>query len=109
MGKHIDNSTHEQFIIDVKSGMKVNDAAVKHGIHIKTAYAILRRQADNTGTSVLEIAKLRRENQELKEIIGLFALEKKRAISLLTTVWSSELQPAPMNNNAATMISVFFI
>lgn len=46
---------------------------------VTTTYGILRRQADNTGTSALEIAKLRRENQELKEIIGLFALEKKRA------------------------------
>lgn len=79
MGKHIDNSTQVQFIADVKGGVKVPDAATKHGINVTTAYGILRRQADNTGTSALEIAKLRRENQELKEIIGLFALEKKRA------------------------------
>jgi transposase len=79
MGKHIDNQTQDQFITDVKNGMKVPDAAAKHGIHPTTAYGILRRQADNSGTSALEIAKLRRENQELKEIIGLFALEKKRA------------------------------
>ena len=79
MGKHIDNETQTQFVSDVKGGMFVKDAAEKGGIHIKTAYAILRRQADNSGTSALEIAKLRRENQELKEIIGLFALEKKRA------------------------------
>lgn len=79
MGKHIDNSTQGQFIADVKGGMKVPEAASKHGIHPTTAYGILRRQADNSGTSALEIAKLRRENQELKEIIGLFALDKKRA------------------------------
>jgi hypothetical protein len=42
-------------------------------------YAWLRAQADNTGTSNLEIAKLRKENQELKEIVGMFALDKKRA------------------------------
>jgi hypothetical protein len=63
----------------VKGGTKVPEAVTKHGIHVTTAYAILKRQADNSGTSALEIAKLRRENQELKEIIGLFALEKKRA------------------------------
>ena len=79
MGRHIDNSTQTQFISDVKSGMPVKDAAAKHGMHVKTAYAILRRQADNTSTSALEIAKLRKENQELKEIIGWFALDKKRA------------------------------
>jgi len=79
MGKHIDNETSEQLISDVKGGMAVKDAAAKHEIHIKTAYRLLRLQADNSGTSALEIAKLRRENQELKELIGLFALEKKRA------------------------------
>lgn len=79
MGKHIDNEKQAQFVADVKGGVPVKDAAEKAGIHIKTAYAILRRQADNSGTSALEIAKLRRENQELKELIGLFALEKKRA------------------------------
>jgi hypothetical protein len=79
MGKHIDNSTKDQFIAEVKAGTKVPAAAAKYSIHVPTAYAILKRQADNSGTSALEIAKLRRENQELKEIIGLFALEKKRA------------------------------
>jgi transposase len=79
MGKHVDNSTQDLFIADVKSGTKVADAAAKYGIHVKTAYAILRRQADNSGTSALEIARLRRENQDLKEIIGMFALDKKRA------------------------------
>ncbi len=79
MGKHIDNSTQVQFITDVKGGMKVSDAATKHGIHPTTAYGILRRQADNSGTSALEIAKLRRENQELRELVGIFALDKKRA------------------------------
>jgi transposase len=79
MGKHIDNQTYDQLVSDVKGGMRVVDAAAKHGIHIKTAYGVLKRQADNSGTSALEIAKLRRENQELKEIIGIFALEKKRA------------------------------
>jgi hypothetical protein len=39
----------------------------------------MKVQSDNTGTSSLEIAKLRKENQDLKEIIGWFALEKKRA------------------------------
>lgn len=38
-----------------------------------------REQADNTGTSSLEVARLRRENQKLKEIIGMFVLDKKRA------------------------------
>jgi phosphotransferase system HPr-like phosphotransfer protein len=78
MGKHIDQATQALLLADIKNGMKVVEAAAKHGVHVKTAYALLRRNADNTGTSALEIAKLRRENAELKEIIGLLTLEKKR-------------------------------
>jgi transposase len=78
MGKHVDRTTQENLLSDIKNGMRVVEAATKHGVHIKTAYALLRRNADNTGTSALEIAKLRRENAELKEIIGLLTLEKKR-------------------------------
>jgi len=79
MGKHVDQVVQSQVLADIKNGLKVSEASVKYGVHVKTIYAWLRRQADNTGTSSLEIAKLRRENQELKEIIGMFALEKKRA------------------------------
>jgi phosphotransferase system HPr-like phosphotransfer protein len=78
MGKHVDQTTQENLLTDIKNGMKVAEASAKHGVHVKTAYALVRRQADNTGTSALEIAKLRRENAELKEIIGLLTLEKKR-------------------------------
>lgn len=78
MGKHVDQATQGNLLADIKNGMKVSEAAAKHGVHVKTAYALLRRNADNTGTSALEIAKLRRENAELKEIIGLLTLEKKR-------------------------------
>lgn len=78
MGKHIDPATQNDLLADIKNGMKVVEASAKHGVHVKTVYALLRRNADNTGTSALEIAKLRRENAELKEIIGLLTLEKKR-------------------------------
>lgn len=63
----------------MKNGSKVSELCLEHGVSSKTVYAWLRSQADNTGTSGLEVARLRRENQELKEIIGIFALEKKRA------------------------------
>lgn len=63
----------------VKNGTKVSDAALQYNVSDKTIYTWLRTQADNTGTSSLEVAKLRRENQELKEIIGMFTLQQKRA------------------------------
>jgi len=72
-------TTKATILDDVKNGMTVAEAAAKHGVSDKTIYNWLRAQVDNTGTSNAEIAKLRRENQELKEIIGLLALQKKRS------------------------------
>ena len=79
MAKHADPSVKEAILLEIKNGMSVPDASAKHGVGRNAIYRWLQSQADNTGTSSLEVAKLRRENQELKEIIGMFALEKKRA------------------------------
>jgi transposase-like protein len=79
MTKHIRSEIKDQVLLEIKNGTKVVDAAIEYNISDKTIYAWMQQQADNTGTSSLEVAKLRRENQELKEIIGMFALDKKRA------------------------------
>lgn len=79
MQQSINKETKAAILAEIKNGTKVVEAAAAHGVSDKTVYAWLRTQADNTGTSNLEIAKLRRENQELKEIIGMFTLQKKRA------------------------------
>ena len=79
MGKHVEKAVKEQMLLDIKNGMKVSEAGAKYSVTPTTIYGWMRAQADNTGTSSLEIAKLRRENQELKELVGFFALEKRRA------------------------------
>lgn len=79
MGKHVDASVKQTILEAIKNGMKVSEAAATYSTTDQTIYAWLKAQADNTGTSSLEVAKLRRENMELKELVGLFALEKKRA------------------------------
>ena len=79
MSKHHDQAFKDEVLVAVKNGTKVSELCSQHNLSAKTVYAWLRAQADNTGTSSLEVARLRRENQELKEIIGMFALDKKRA------------------------------
>ena len=79
MGKYVSEEIKQAVLQDIKNGTKVSDAVLKHNVNAKSIYRWLHAQADNTGTSSLEVAKLRRENQELKELVGLFALEKKRA------------------------------
>ncbi|MBI5022658.1 MAG: transposase [Candidatus Magasanikbacteria bacterium] len=73
-----DQSFKDEILAAIKNGAKVSDICAQRNLSSKTVYLWLRAQADNTGTSSLEVARLKRENQELKEIIGLFALEKKR-------------------------------
>lgn len=79
MGKHVDKALKEEILLAIKNGTKVSELAAKHGVNGTTIYGWMKAQSDNTGTSSLEVARLRKENQDLKEIIGLFALEKKRA------------------------------
>jgi len=79
MRKHHDQSFKDEILLLIKNGTKVSEVCTQHNLNSKTVYAWLRNQADNTGTSSLEVARLRKENQELKEIIGIFALDKKRA------------------------------
>ncbi len=74
----IDQATKETILSEVKNGRAVADAGAQYKVSPKTIYGWMRAQADNTGTSSLEVAKLKREIQDLKEIIGTFALEKKR-------------------------------
>lgn len=79
MGKYVSLETKQAVLDDIKNGLKVSEVVIKYGVVDKTVYRWMREQADNTGTSSLEIAKLRRENEELKEIVALFALDKRRA------------------------------
>ena len=78
MYKPINGTTKATILEEIKTGTKVAAVAEKYAVKDKTIYRWLKEQADNTGTSALEVARLKKENAELKEIIGMFALEKKR-------------------------------
>ena len=79
MGKVISQDIKHSIITAIRGGARVTDVATQFGISDKSIYAWLKSETDNTGTSSLELQRLRRENAELKEIIGMFALDKKRA------------------------------
>lgn len=79
MGKRFTSEERNTVLIAIKNGTSVNDATVQFGVSSHTIYKWLKGQVDNTGTSSLEVSRLRRENAELKEIIGELSLEKKRA------------------------------
>lgn len=78
MANRINSAVKQELLTAIKNGLKVSEASVKYGITDNTIYSWLKQQTDNTGTSALELARLRKENQELKELVGLLTLEKKR-------------------------------
>ena len=64
----------EEILGKVKSGEKVPVIAQQYGISEKTIYTWLRRKALGT-ISILEYNRLKSENQQLKEIVGVLTVE----------------------------------
>lgn len=80
MAHSINSELKEQVLSAIKNeGISVSDAASRFGVKAATIYYWLGSGTDNTHTSILEINKLRAENKALKELLGLFALEKEQA------------------------------
>jgi len=77
MFKPIPKATREEILLKIKNGEKVMDVASQYGISPKTIYTWLRNQI-TPQASVMELNKLKRENEELKRIIGLVTLELER-------------------------------
>lgn len=77
MFKPIPKATRDEILAKIKEGMKVMDLASQYGISPKTIYTWLRNQI-TPQASVVELSRLKRENEELKRIIGLVTLELER-------------------------------
>ncbi len=73
----INNEVKKEIIDKVKAGEKVNDLASKYGVSNRTIYAWLRRSV-SSAISLAEFNHLKKENQDLKAIVGalMFQLEK---------------------------------
>lgn len=67
----------EEVVDKVKSGEPVTSLASRYGISNRTIYTWLRKKAEGS-VSVLEFNKLKRENQQLKEIVGVLTLELEK-------------------------------
>lgn len=78
MGKHIPQEQKDEILSAIKNGLSVADASAQFSVSSKAIYRWLGKQTDNTGTSALEVSRLKRENHDLKEIIGSLTLEKRR-------------------------------
>lgn len=83
MSQSIPKDIREQVLARVKEGKeKVSVIAEQHGISDRTIYAWLSKGIDGGNRDWLENNRLRKENLQLKQMIGELMLEKKRRIKL---------------------------
>ena len=75
--KVIPKEIHEEVVAKIKAGAKVTDMASTYGISSKTIYHWLTADSDSAEdtVSILKYNKLKRENEELKKIIGKLTLD----------------------------------
>jgi hypothetical protein len=71
---NVSKDIKEEVLSKVRSGTPVIELSKQYGIHFRTIYSWLRNRALSS-VSALEHAKLKRENMELKEIVGMLSLE----------------------------------
>lgn len=64
-----------EVLAKAKTGEKVSVLASQYGISIKTIYTWLRLDSLDPVVSVLKYNKLKRENEELKRLVGEITLE----------------------------------
>lgn len=77
MFKRVPAETKREVLEKVKNGLSVLDAANQYAISVKTIYTWITNQT-RPQVSILEYNRLKKENEELKRIIGLVTLELER-------------------------------
>ena len=65
----------QEILAKVKSGEKVMDLSKQYGISDKTIYYWLRQNSGEDVVSAVKYNKLKRENEELKRLLGEITLE----------------------------------
>lgn len=82
--KAIQKEIKQEIIGKVKLGEKVTDLARQYGISDNTIYTWLHKETGDQIVSIIQYNKLKRENEELKRLLGEISLklslgEKNRA------------------------------
>jgi transposase len=78
-GTTIAREIKEEVISKIKSeGITGAEASRRYGIHVKSIYRWLSEGIGGATSHILEINRIKRENQSLKQIIGQLLLDKER-------------------------------
>lgn len=70
MGRRIAKEIKDEIITKIQAGERVSDLGDRYGVSTKTIYGWLRRDTGEDVVSVMQYNKLKRENEELKRLIG---------------------------------------
>jgi len=74
MRYRIAKETKEEVLVKAGAGEKVASLAKQYGISDRTIYGWLHKETGEDVISILKYNKLKRENQELKKLIGELSL-----------------------------------
>lgn len=77
MFKRVPTETKQEILSKVKTGLSVTEVAKQYAISTNTIYNWLSSET-RPAVSILEYNKLKKENEELKRIIGIVTLEFER-------------------------------
>lgn len=70
MRNKIAKEIRDEVLGKTRTGDKVTALAEQYGISIKTIYGWLRKETGEDVVSILKYNKLKRENEELKRLVG---------------------------------------
>ncbi len=78
-GKYYSKDLKEEIINKIKvEGITAVEAAKRYGLDVNNIYRWVSAGIGGTLTHMWEINRLKRENQELKQILGAMMFEKER-------------------------------
>lgn len=78
MGKRYPKEIREEVLGKIRGGQTVSAVAEAYGIRAPTVRTWLERDAVSGGSQILEMSRLKRENEELLRIIGELKVESER-------------------------------
>ena len=70
MRHRIAKEIKEEIVGKIQSGERVVDLAAQYAVSSKTIYGWLRQDTGESVVSMLDFNKLKRENEELKRLVG---------------------------------------
>jgi transposase-like protein len=75
--KRYSREVKQEVLGKIRGGQRVADVARVHGIHEVTVRTWLERDTDGGAAEILEVSRLRRENEALLRIIGQLTYESE--------------------------------